>query len=231
MPKITKKQKLVSSQLKPGQSYKADEALQLLKSFSSKKFSESVDICVMLGVDPKYSDQMVRGSTNLPKGNGKSVKVAVFAQGDNAEKAREAGADIIGFEDLAAEIKAGTINFDVLIASPDAMKLVGQLGQILGPRGLMPNPKVGTVTPNVAAAVKNAKSGQATFRTDKNGIIHCSIGTINQESTDLLENMNALVADLRRMKPSTSKGTYIKKVVLTTTMGPGLTIDTTSILV
>lgn len=231
MPKMTKKSKSIKSKVQPGLLYKADEAIQLLKSFASAKFTESFDVVVMLGVDPKYSDQMVRGATNLPKGNGKTVKVAVFAQGDHADKAKEAGADIVGFEDLAAEIKSGNINFDVLIAAPDAMKLVGQLGQILGPRGLMPNPKVGTVTPNVAAAVKSAKSGQATFRTDKNGIVHCSIGTVKQETSDLIENMNALVSDLKKLKPSTSKGTYLKKVVLTTTMGPGLTLDISSISV
>lgn len=231
MSKISKKQKTIREQLKPGQVYTPADAIDTLKALPGAKFTESVDAAIRLGVDPKKSDQMVRGATNLPKGNGKSVKVAVFAQGDNAQKAKDAGADIVGFEDLAEEIKQGNMNFDVLIASPDAMKLVGQLGQILGPRGLMPNPKVGTVTPHVANAVRDAKAGQVRYRTDKNGIIHCAIGTVKQESSDLVENLNALIADLRKMKPTTSKGTYIRKITLTTTMGPGLVVDISSITV
>ena len=190
---------------------------------------ESVDVSINLGVDPRKSDQVVRGSTVLPNGNGKTVRVAVFTQGANVEAAKAAGADIVGFEDLAAEVKAGKMDFDVVIASPDAMRVVGQLGQILGPRGLMPNPKVGTVTPNVAEAVKNAKSGQVRYRTDKAGIIHCSVGNVGFDTDKLVGNINALVADLVKLKPSTSKGVYLKKVAVSTTMGTGLPVDTASI--
>jgi len=200
-----------------------------LKEFASEKFKEAIDIAVNLGVDPRKSDQVVRSSTNLPKGTGKVVRVAVFAQGDNATKAKNAGADLVGFEDLAEQIKAGEMNFDVVIATPDAMRIVGQLGQILGPRGLMPNPKVGTVTMNVEAAVKDAKSGQVRYRTDKNGIIQCSVGKIEFAAQDIIENISALLADLRKAKPASSKGIYIKKITLSTTMGPGLTIDQSSI--
>lgn len=231
MATITKKQKRINERLVLNHLYKATDAIELLKEFASTKFREGIDIAVNLGVDPRKSDQVVRSSTNLPKGTGKVVRVAVFAQGDNALKAKEAGADIVGFEDLAQQIKAGELNFDVVIATPDAMRLVGQLGQILGPRGLMPNPKVGTVTLNVASAVADAKSGQVRYRTDKNGIIHCSVGKVDFSAADLLENMAALLADLRKSKPASSKGIYIKKISLSTTMGPGLPIDPASIVV
>lgn len=231
MTAISKKLKQIRSKVVSTQYYKATDAIDLLKEFASKKFNESVDIAVNLGIDPRKSDQVVRASTNLPKGTGKTVRVAVFAQGDNAEKAKKAGADLVGFEDLAEQIKSGEMNFDVVIATPDAMRLVGQLGQILGPRGLMPNPKVGTVTMNVEAAVTDAKSGQVRYRADKNGIIHCPVGKIDFEAVDLIENVNALLSDLKKAKPATSKGVYIKKVTLSTTMGPGLTIDLASILV
>lgn len=231
MATMTKKKKLISERVIPTQLYKAAEAIDLLRDFSSKKFREGVDIAVNLGVDPRKSDQVVRSSTNLPKGTGKVVRVAVFAQGDNAQKAKDAGADIVGFEDLAEQIKAGEMNFDVVIATPDAMRLVGQLGQVLGPRGLMPNPKVGTVTMNVAAAVTDAKSGQVRYRTDKNGIIHCTVGKADFSTPDLIENIVALIADLKKAKPASSKGIYIKKISLSTTMGPGLSIDLASIVV
>ena len=230
MSSLSKKQQNIRKKVLLNQLFKISEAIDLLKEFASTKFRESIDIAVNLGVDPKKSDQVVRSSTNLPKGTGKVVRVAVFAQGDNAEKARNAGADLVGFEDLAESIKAGETNFDVVIATPDAMRLVGQLGQILGPRGLMPNPKVGTVTTNVVAAVQDAKSGQVRYRTDKNGIIHCTVGKIDFSSNDLIENVVALVSDLKKAKPSTSKGIYIKKITLSTTMGPGLPIDLASIV-
>jgi large subunit ribosomal protein L1 len=197
----------------------------LLTELSTVKFSESVDIAVNLGVDPRKSDQVVRSATVLPHGTGKTVRVAVFTQGPAAEAALAAGADRVGMDDLAAEMKAGNLNFDVVIASPDAMRVVGQLGQILGPRGLMPNPKVGTVTPDVATAVKNAKAGQVRYRTDKNGIIHTSVGKVGFDATKLKENVEALIADLKRIKPASSKGIYVKRVTLSTTMGPGLIID------
>jgi len=209
--------------------YPIDEALGLLKTLSSVKFRESVDVSVNLGVDPRKSDQVVRGSTVLPNGTGKTVRVAVFTQGANAEAAQEAGADIIGMDDLAAEVKAGNLNFDVVIASPDAMRVVGQLGQILGPRGLMPNPKVGTVTPNVADAVRNAKAGQVRYRTDKGGIIHSTIGKVDFEPAALKQNLEALLVDLQKLKPSVSKGIYVKKVTVSTTMGPGLAVDQSSL--
>lgn len=231
MANLTKKQKRIREKLIPNQTYKILDAIELLKDFASTKFKEGIDVAVNLGVDPKKSDQVVRSSTNLPKGTGKTVRVAVFAQGDNAEKARAAGADIVGFEDLAETIKSGEMNFDVLIATPDAMRLVGQLGQILGPRGLMPNPKVGTVTTNVSLAVQDAKSGQVRYRTDKNGIIHCTLGKVDFAASDIVENLIALLADLRRAKPSTSKGIYIKKISLSSTMGPGIAIDSSSIVV
>jgi large subunit ribosomal protein L1 len=228
---ITKKQKKINERVVINHLYKAADAIELLKEFASSKFREGVDIAVNLGVDPRKSDQVVRSSTHLPKGTGKIVRVAVFAQGDNAIKAKEAGADIVGFEDLAEQIKAGELNFDVVIATPDAMRLVGQLGQILGPRGLMPNPKVGTVTLNVASAVADAKSGQVRYRTDKNGIIHCTVGKIDFSVEDLLENIAVLVGDLKKAKPASSKGIYIKKIALSTTMGPGISIDPSSISV
>ena len=216
--------------------YAAIEAIDNLKKVSKVKFTESVDVAVMLGIDPKKSDQVVRGASMLPHGTGRSVRVAVFAQGLQADKAKEAGAEIVGFEDLAEEIKrkntAGEkFDFDVLIATPHAMRLIGQIGRILGPRGLMPNPKVGTVTPDVAKAVHNAKSGQVTFRADKSGIVHCTIGKITFDTQALKENLERLVTDLRKAKPATSKGVYLKKIILSSTMGPGLTVDQTSILI
>lgn len=229
MATLSKKQKKIKKAIVPGQFYKISEAIAILKDFASTKFRESLDISVNLGVDPRKSDQVVRSSTNLPKGTGKVVRVAVFAQGDNAVKAKNAGADLVGFEDLADKIKAGEMDFDVVIATPDAMRIVGQLGQILGPRGLMPNPKVGTVTMNVEAAVVDAKSGQVRYRTDKNGIIHCTVGKVDFSADDLIENIVALIADLKKAKPSSSKGMYIKKISLSTTMGPGISIDSTSI--
>ncbi len=229
MSKLSKKQQKIREKIVPNQLYKATDAIEILKEFSSNKFKESIDISVNLGVDPKKSDQVVRSSTNLPKGTGKVVRVAVFAQGDNATKAKNAGADLVGFEDLAEQIKGGEMNFDVVIATPDAMRVVGQLGQILGPRGLMPNPKVGTVTMNVEAAVTDAKSGQVRYKTDKNGIIHCTVGKIEFPATDIVENVAALLSDLKKAKPASSKGVYIKKITLSTTMGPGLPIDPASI--
>jgi len=229
MSHISKKQKKVAEAIKINYLYNVSEAVEFLKKFASTKFNESLDISVNLGVDPRKSDQVVRSSTNLPKGTGKVVRVAVFAQGDNATKAKDAGADIVGFEDLAEKIKAGIMDFDVVIATPDAMRLVGQLGQILGPRGLMPNPKVGTVTTNVEAAVKDAKSGQVRYRADKNGIIHCSVGKADFSAEDILENITALIIDLKKAKPASSKGQYLKKISLSTTMGPGIPIDISSI--
>lgn len=229
MSKLSKKQKKILEVVKPSNLYSASEAINILKQFASTKFRESLDISVNLGVDPRKSDQVVRSSTNLPKGTGKVVRVAVFAQGDNATKAKDAGADIVGFEDLAEKIKAGAMDFDVVIATPDAMRIVGQLGQVLGPRGLMPNPKVGTVTTNVEAAVKDAKSGQVRYRTDKNGIIHCTVGKADFAAEDIIENIVALIADLKKAKPSAAKGQYLKKISLSTTMGPGLTIDISSL--
>ena len=229
MAKLSKRSKAVAEKLQPGRQYAAEEAFALLKDVSSVKFDEAVDVSVNLGVDPRKSDQVVRGSTVLPHGTGKTVRVAVFAQGANAEAAKEAGADIVGFEDLAESIKNGEMNFDVVIASPDAMRVVGKLGQILGPRGLMPNPKVGTVTPDVAAAVKNAKAGQVRYRTDKGGIIHCTIGKVSFEPVKLRENLEALLADLTKAKPSAAKGIYMKKITVSSTMGPGLALDRTSL--
>jgi len=229
MAKVSKKQKKILETIKQNHLYSASEAITLLKQFASTKFRESLDISVNLGVDPRKSDQVVRSSTNLPKGTGKVVRVAVFAQGDNATKAKDAGADIVGFEDLAEQIKGGTMDFDVVIATPDAMRIVGQLGQILGPRGLMPNPKVGTVTTNVEAAVKDAKSGQVRYRTDKNGIIHCTVGKVDFAVEDVVENIVALINDLKKAKPTSSKGQYLKKISLSTTMGPGIAIDISSI--
>jgi large subunit ribosomal protein L1 len=225
MAKLSKREQAIRQKVQPGKLYGPDEAFGLLKSVSAVKFVESVDVAVMLGVDPRKSDQAVRGATVLPNGTGKSVRVAVFAQGAAADAAREAGADIIGMDDLAAQVKAGQMNFDVVVASPDAMRVVGQLGQILGPRGLMPNPKVGTVTPDVAGAVRNAKAGQVRYRTDKKGIIHCTIGKISFENAALQENLEALLADLRKAKPATSKGVYLKKITVSSTMGPGLALD------
>ncbi|MFM8443131.1 MAG: 50S ribosomal protein L1 [Methylococcus sp.] len=225
MARLTKRMKFIKEQVQPGKIYAADEAFDLLKKLSNIKFVEAIDVAVILGVDPRKSDQAVRGATVLPNGTGKSVRVAVFAQGAAADAAREAGAEIVGMDDLAACVKAGEMNFDVVIASPDAMRVVGQLGQILGPRGLMPNPKVGTVTPDVATAVRNAKAGQVRYRTDKKGIIHCTIGKVNFNSDALKENLEALLGDLKKAKPAASKGVYLKKITVSSTMGPGLTID------
>lgn len=225
MAKFSKRAKAVSEKLEAGKQYGIDEALALLKEMPAAKFIESVDVSVNLGVDPRKSDQVVRSATVLPHGTGKVVRVAVFTQGANADAAKAAGADVVGMDDLAEEVKKGNMNFDVVIASPDAMRVVGQLGQILGPRGLMPNPKVGTVTPDVAAAVKNAKAGQVRYRTDKAGIIHCSIGKVDFEVNALRENLQALMADLQKAKPSSAKGVYFKKVTVSTTMGPGVPVD------
>jgi large subunit ribosomal protein L1 len=221
----TKREKAWKSKLTPGKQYPIDDALKLVKEFATAKFNETVDASVNLGIDASKSDQQVRGSTVMPNGTGKTVRVAVFTSGKNQELAKAAGADIVGLEDLAAKVKAGEINFDRVIASPDAMRVVGQLGQILGPRGLMPNPKVGTVTPDVATAVKNAKAGQVTYRVDKAGIIHCTIGKANFEVQQLKENLAALIADLQKAKPSASKGQYLKRVAISSTMGPGVVID------
>ncbi len=225
MAKLTKRAKLIASKIQNGKAYPLEEAVALLTELATVKFKESIDVAINLGVDPRKSDQNVRGATTLPHGTGKTVRVAVFAQGANAEKAKEAGADIVGFDDLAQSIKAGNIDFDVVIASPDAMRVVGQLGTILGPKGLMPNPKVGTVTPDVAGAVRNAKAGQVRYRTDKNGIIHGGIGKVGFNAEAVRGNLEALLSDLKRAKPSTSKGIYVQKVVLSTTMGPGLLVD------
>jgi large subunit ribosomal protein L1 len=231
MAKVSKRTRSIRGTVEKGKLYSAEEAFAILKQVSTVKFVESVDASVNLGVDPRKSDQAVRGSTVLPHGTGKTVRVAVFTQGANAEAARGAGADIVGMDDLAAQVKAGEMNFDVVIASPDAMRVVGQLGQILGPRGLMPNPKVGTVTPDVATAVRNAKAGQIRYRTDKTGIIHCTIGKVDFEPAALKENLEALLSDLKKIKPATSKGIYMKKITLSTTMGPGLSLDQASIAV
>jgi large subunit ribosomal protein L1 len=229
MAKLTKRQKLIAEKVEAGKAYSIEDAVSLLSELSTVKFKETVDVAVNLGVDPRKSDQVVRGSTVLPNGTGNDVRVAVFAQGENAEKAKAAGADVVGFEDLAERIKGGDLDFGVVIATPDAMRVVGQLGQVLGPRGLMPNPKVGTVTPDVATAVKNAKAGQVRFRTDKNGIIHAGVGKADFEAASIKQNVEALIADLKKLKPSAAKGVYLKKVVLSTTMGPGLLVDQTSL--
>ena len=225
MAKLSKRAKAIAAKIEAGKQYPLNDALALLKDVSSVKFDEGVDVSINLGVDPRKSDQVVRGSTVLPNGTGKTVRVAVFAQGDNAEAAKAAGADIVGFDDLADEVKKGNLDFDIVIATPDAMRVVGQLGQILGPRGLMPNPKVGTVTADVTTAVNNAKSGQVQYRTDKNGIIHCTIGKISFDVQALNENLAALVVALNKAKPSSAKGVYMKKVSVSRTMGPGLQVD------
>ena len=225
MAKLSKRQKAIREKVDATKLYVPEEAFALLKELSTVKFGESVDVAVNLGVDPRKSDQVVRGSTVLPNGTGKTVRVAVFAQGPAAEAAAEAGADKVGMDDLAGEVKAGNLDFDVVIAAPDAMRVVGQLGQILGPRGLMPNPKVGTVTPDVAQAVKNAKSGQARYRTDKAGIIHASIGKVDFEPGALKQNLEALLNDVKKLKPSSSKGIYMQRVTVSSTMGPGLALD------
>lgn len=229
MAKLTKKQKLIREKLDTSQVYDADKAFELVKEFATAKFDESVDAAIRLGVDPRKSDQVVRGATVLPHGTGKSIKVAVFTGDAQAEAAKAAGADYVGMEDLAEEIKRGMMDFDVVVASPDAMRVVGQLGQILGPRGLMPNPKTGTVTPNVAEAVKNAKAGQVRYRVDKAGIVHAPIGKASFPVEHLKENLEALVSDLIKAKPAAAKGTYLKKVAVSSTMGPGITVDTASL--
>ncbi|MEK8018296.1 MAG: 50S ribosomal protein L1 [Candidatus Parabeggiatoa sp.] len=225
MAKRSKRIRAIKEKLQAGKYYPVDEAFELLKSFPPAKFTESVDVSINLGVDVRKSDQIVRGSTVLPHGTGKTVRVAVFTQGANATAAVEAGADVVGLEDLADKIKGGFLDFDVVIASPDAMRVVGPLGKILGPRGLMPNPKVGTVTPDIATAVKNAKAGQVRYRTDKGGIIHCPLGNVSFSSQALRQNLQALMADLQKAKPSTSKGIYMKKVTVSTTMGSGVAVD------
>jgi large subunit ribosomal protein L1 len=225
MATLSKRKQAYRAKVDPAKTYAADEALKLVKELGTAKFTESVDVAVNLGVDARKTDQTVRGSSALPHGTGKSVRVAVFAQGDNAAAAKAAGADIVGFEDLAEEIKGGKLDFDVVIATPDAMRVVGRLGQILGPRGLMPNPKVGTVTPDVAGAVRAAKAGQVRYRTDKAGIIHCPIGTVKFEVDALKENLRALLADLQKAKPAAAKGVYVKRVTVSTTMGPGIMLD------
>ena len=229
MTTVTKRSKAVLAKIKIGKIYSVEEAISTLQEIQRAKFAESVDVAVNLGVDPRKSDQVVRGSTVLPNGTGKVVRVAVFAQGANAEAARQAGANIVGMEDLAEKIKAGQMDFDVVIASPDAMRVVGQLGQILGPRGLMPNPKVGTVTPDVAGAVRNAMAGQVRYRTDKAGIIHCTLGKVTFTPGAIRENLQVLLSDLNKAKPSTAKGIYVKRITLSTTMGPGLQVDVSSI--
>ena len=229
MAKLSKREKAIRERVESGRLYPVDEAFRLLKELPSVKFTESVDVSVNLGVDPRKSDQVVRRATVLPHGTGKTVRVAVITQGANADAAKEAGADIVGMEDLAESVKAGNMDFDVVIASPDAMRVVGQLGQLLGPRGLMPNPKVGTVSPDVATAVKNAKAGQVRYRTDKAGIIHCSIGKTDFEVDALRENLQALLDDLNKAKPSSAKGIYMKKIAISSTMGPGLQLDQASL--
>jgi large subunit ribosomal protein L1 len=229
MAAVVKRAKAWKEKLTPGKHYPVDEALTLLKEFATAKFAESVDAAINLGIDASKSDQQVRGSTVMPHGTGKSVRVAVFTSGKNQDAAREAGAEIVGLEDLAEKVKAGEINFDVVIASPDAMRVVGQLGQILGPRGLMPNPKVGTVTPNVAQAVKNAKAGQVRYRVDKAGIVHATIGRANFETSALKENLVALLGDLQKAKPAASKGIYLKRITVSSTMGPGIAVDQASL--
>ncbi len=229
MAKLSKRKQSIRAQVDPNREYPVDEAFGLLNELTSVRFNETVEASVNLGVDPRKSDQMVRGSTVLPNGTGRSTRVAVFAQGEQAEAAEAAGADVVGFEDLAERIQGGELDFDVVIAAPDAMRVVGRLGQILGPRGLMPNPKVGTVTQDVATAVKNAKAGQVRYRTDKNGIIHAPIGKVDFDGDALRENLQALLNDLNKVKPSTSKGTYMKRVTVSSTMGPGLKVDKASL--
>lgn len=229
MAKLSKRLKAIHEKIDANKLYSIEDALGMLKDMSSVKFIESVDVAVNLGIDPKKSDQVVRGATVLPNGTGKTVRVAVFADGENARAAVEAGADIVGMDDLAAKVKAGEMDFDVVIAAPDAMRVVGALGQILGPRGLMPNPKVGTVTPDVAGAVKNAKSGQVRYRVDKAGIIHCSVGTVKFEVAALKENLQSLLVDLNKAKPAAAKGIFIKKVAVSTTMGAGINVDQASL--
>ena len=229
MAKLTKIQKLIAEKFDSEKFYALPDALEILGSVSSSKFKEALDLSVNLGVDPRKSDQVVRGATTLPHGTGKDVRVAVFAQGENAEKAKQAGADVVGFEDLGEDIKGGKIDFDVLIATPDAMRIIGQLGKVLGPRGLMPNPKTGTVTTDVEVAVKNSKSGQFQFRTDKGGLVHGRVGQLGFSAEQIKENIQALLVDLKKAKPAAAKGVYLKKLTLSSTMGPGLNIDQASL--
>lgn len=229
MAKITKRVKAFRAKVQPGKQYPINDAIALLKELATAKFSETVDVAINLGIDAKKSDQTIRGATTLPHGSGKSVRVAVFTAGNNADAAKAAGAEFVGMDDLAAQIKGGMMDFDVVIASPDAMRVVGQLGQVLGPRGLMPNPKTGTVTPDVVTAVKNAKAGQVRFRADKNGIVHGGIGKISFDANAIKQNLEALLADLRKAKPASAKGVYLKKITLSTTMGPGIVIDHASL--
>jgi large subunit ribosomal protein L1 len=229
MPKLSKRRRAINEQIEAGKVYSADEALNLLKVLPAVKFNETVDVAINLGIDPRKSDQIVRGATTLPNGSGKDVRVCVFAQGAAAEAATAAGAELVGMDELAVEIKGGMMDFDVVIAAPDAMRVVGLLGKVLGPRGLMPNPKSGTVTPDVATAVKNAKAGQVRFRADKNGIIHGGIGVVGFDASALKENLAALMADLMKAKPASAKGVYVKKVTISSTMGPGLLVDQGSI--
>jgi|TARA_B100000809_G_C15034618_1_gene493306 large subunit ribosomal protein L1 len=229
MAKLSKKRKQIAEKIESGKNYSIEEAVLLISEFASPKFKESIDVSINLGIDPRKSDQAVRGATILPAGTGKEVRVAVFAQGENAEKAKIAGADLVGFEDLAESVQGGNINFDVVIATPDSMRVVGKLGTVLGPRGLMPNPKMGTVTTDVETAVKNAKAGQVRYRTDKNGIVHGGIGKVGFDGAAVKSNLEALLVDLRKAKPSAAKGVYIKKVVLSSSMGPGLLIDQSSL--
>ena len=229
MAKLSKRRRAINEKIELGKLYSVDDALNLLKELSTVKFSETVDVAINLGVDPKKSDQIVRGATTLPNGSGKDVRVCVFAQGDAAEAAKAAGAELVGMDELADDIKAGNMNFDVVIASPDAMRVVGMLGKVLGPRGLMPNPKSGTVTPDVATAVKNAKAGQVRFRADKNGIVHGGIGVVSFDASALKQNLEALMVDLAKAKPASAKGIYVKKVTISSTMGPGLLVDQASL--
>ena len=231
MAKLTKRMRTIREKVEVTKDYEINEAVALLKELATAKFVESVDVAVNLGIDARKSDQNVRGATVLPNGTGRDVRVAVFTQGANVDAAKEAGADVVGLDDLAADMKAGNLNYDVVIASPDAMRVVGQLGQLLGPKGLMPNPKVGTVSPDVATAVRNAKSGQARYRTDKNGIIHCAVGKLDFDVNKLKENIEAVITDLKKAKPTSAKGVYLQKITLSSTMGPGLTLDQSSILV
>jgi large subunit ribosomal protein L1 len=229
MTNMSKRRRAIMEKVDRAKDYPIADAVTLLTELATAKFKESLDVSINLGVDPRKSDQVVRGATTLPHGTGKTVRVAVFAQGAAAEQATEAGADLVGFDDLADRIKGGTLDFDVVIATPDSMRIVGQLGKILGPRGLMPNPKTGTVTPDVVTAVRNAKAGQVQFRTDRAGIIHGSIGQVGFDATRIRENLEALLNDLRKAKPASAKGVYLKKITLSTTMGPGLTIDQSSL--
>jgi len=231
MAKLSKRQRAINEKVDSSKQYSIEDAVALLKGLSTVKFAETFDVSINLGIDPRKSDQSVRGATTLPHGNGKDVRVAVFTQGANAEAAKAAGAEFVGMDELAAEIKAGKMDFDVVIASPDAMRVVGQLGQVLGPRGLMPNPKTGTVTPDVVTAVKNAKAGQVRYRAEKGGIIHGGIGKISFDTIAIKENLEALISDLKKSKPSTSKGVYLQRIALSTTMGPGLVIDQSSLVV